>query len=268
MRETGHLGPVVTQKTFLVKFRAKREEIYERHGCGMWKNYLSLAQLPIFLSVMEALRKMCGSNQGILGIMIGGNNITEAGVDNTYAVLTSDGLVETVISIPLETSLATEGALWFPNLLLADPHLVLPFVLSGTILLGIISGRTRYAAMGVWRQRFFRGMGVAALCVGPLVLNVPSALLVYWISSSGAAYLQAVLLDRFMPIPKSVAPCKPKGQWRVGLGAPKPEGYVNPLLTMDDSAARKPVQKQVASLRPVLEHNSPIGKGAKRVDKR
>ncbi|KAH6724912.1 60Kd inner membrane protein-domain-containing protein [Leptodontidium sp. MPI-SDFR-AT-0119] len=206
MRETGHLGPVVTQKTFLKKFRTKRGEIYKRHGCGTWKNFLSLAQLPIFLSVMEALRKMCGSNQGILGMMIGGNDITEAGLDNTSAVLTGDGLVDRAISIPLETSLATEGALWFPNLLLADPHLILPFVLSGTILLNILAGRTPYAAMGVWRQRFVRSMGLAALCVGPFLLNVPSALLIYWISSSGTAYLQAVLLDRFMPLPKSVAP--------------------------------------------------------------
>ncbi|KAH7305067.1 60Kd inner membrane protein-domain-containing protein [Rhexocercosporidium sp. MPI-PUGE-AT-0058] len=268
-REVGHLGPVVAQSTFLKKLRAKRGEIYKRNGCGTWKNFLSLAQIPVFLSVMEALRKMCGSNQGVLGMLIGGNDITETGVGNTAAVLTGDGLVDSAINIPLETSLATEGALWFPNLLVADPHLILPFVLSGTILLNILAGRTPYSAMGVWRQRFIRSMGVAALCVGPLLLNVPSALLIYWISSSGTAYLQAVLLDRFMPLPKPAAPTKPKGQWRVGLGEPKPEGYVNPLLSLNESALVKPAQmKQATSrLRPVLEQNTPVGKGPQREGK-
>ncbi|KAH7408056.1 60Kd inner membrane protein-domain-containing protein [Cadophora sp. MPI-SDFR-AT-0126] len=264
MREVGHLGPNVAQSTLLKKIRRKRGEIYKRHGCGTWKNFLSMAQIPVFLSVMEALRKMCGSKQGILGLMLGGNEVMEAGKGAMGADsrITGDGLLDTAINIPLETSLATEGALWFPNLLLADPHLVLPFALSGTILLNILGGRTPYAAMGLWRQRITRSLSLVALCIGPLMLNVPSALLIYWISSSGTAYLQGVLLNKFMPLPKPVLPCEPKGQWKSGFGSPKPEGYVNPLLAMEKAAAAKALdaKKAVIKQKPVLDQNKPIGK--------
>lgn len=272
MHEVGHLGPNVAQNTLLKKIRSKRRELYKRHGCGRWRNYLSLLQIPVFLSVMEALRKMCGSNQGILGMLMGEDKAVgeavEAGVQgaDTAIAVAGEEVLTTAMGIPLETSLATEGALWFPNLLLADPHLVLPFVLSGTILLNILGGRTPYAAMGTWQRRITRSLSLVALCIGPLMLNVPSALLIYWISSSGTAYLQHVLLDKFMPIPKPVLPCVPKGQWKSGFGSPKPAGYVNPLLAMEKTAAAKAleVKKAVTRQKPVLDQNRPIGKSIPR----
>lgn len=219
MREVGHLGPNVSQKTLLLKLRRKRAEIFRRHGCGMWKNFLALLQLPIFLSVMEAIRKMCGSNQGLLGMMMGNDLTVATGVEDVTGVITGEGLLTSAISIPLETSLATEGALWFPNLLLADPQLALPFILSATILLNIFSSRARSGVQqSKWQKRLMRSMGLAALAIGPLMINVPSALLVYWISSSGAAVAQAVLLDKLMPMPKAVKACEPRGKRGLKLG--------------------------------------------------
>ncbi|KAL2073932.1 hypothetical protein VTL71DRAFT_11258 [Oculimacula yallundae] len=257
MRESGHLGPVVAQSEVLKKMRKKRGELFRRHGCGTWKNYLSLLQIPIFLSVMEALRKMCGSRQGVLGMLLG--------KDEVGGAETSRGVVDYLLAIPLETSLATEGALWFPNLLLADPQLVLPFVLSGTILLNILGGRKSYSAMGKWQQRLTRSMTVVALAVGPLMLNVPSALMIYWITSSTTGYLQMLLLEKFMPLPKAIAPLQPKGQWKVALGQ-RPPGYVNPLLTMDKGALMKAaaVKKAISRSRPVLDDNKPIGRSSPR----
>ncbi|EKD16527.1 uncharacterized protein L3040_001263 [Drepanopeziza brunnea f. sp. 'multigermtubi'] len=196
--------------------RAKRSELYSRHGCGMWKNFLMLVQLPVFLSVMEALRKMCGSREGVLGMLMGNqNNVVETGVENVAGVITGDGLVDQALSIPTEMSLATEGVLWFPNLLVGDPQLVLPFVLSATLLLNIFGLPT---SKRPWSVRLKRSLGLVCLVVGPLMINVPSALLIYWISSSASAYLQALALENFMPIPKAVAPCEPKRPWRAGLG--------------------------------------------------
>jgi inner membrane protein COX18 len=213
MRKVGHLGPLVAERTLMRELRKKRIEIYRRWGCGLWKNYLGLAQLPIFLAIMEALRAMSGAKQGWWGMLSGAT----AGADRTEAVLTADGLVSTAL-IPVESTFAIEGALWFPNLLLPDPQLALPFMLSGAILLNIFGHRP--AVIGKWQKRFTRNMGLIALAIGPIMINVPSALLCYWVSSSMLAYGQALLLGRFMPIKKPVTPCKPKKLLKSGLGLP------------------------------------------------
>jgi inner membrane protein COX18 len=214
MREVGHLGPVVAQNTLIRKLRKKRIEIYRRWGCGLWKNYLGLAQLPVFLVTMEALRAMAGAQQGWWGMITGSGNVE---VD-PEAVLTAGGLVSATL-IPVESSFATEGALWFPNLLMADPQLVLPFMLSGAILLNLFGHKT--VALGPWRTRMQRSMGIVALAIGPIMMHVPSALVLYWVSSSMLAYGQSLLLERLMPIKKPVTPCKPKRPMRSGLGLPE-----------------------------------------------
>jgi mitochondrial inner membrane protein COX18 len=214
MREVGHLGPVVAQGTLIHKLRRKRKEIYQRWGCGLWKNYLGLAQVPVFLVTMEALRAMAGAQQGWWGMITGSGNVET----DPETVLTAEGLTGAAL-IPVESSFATEGALWFPNLLLADPQLVLPFMLSGAIMLNLFGHST--VALGRWQTRFRRSMGIVALAIGPLLIDVPSALVLYWVSSSVLAYGQSLLLERLMPIKKPVAPCKPKRPMRSGLGLPE-----------------------------------------------
>jgi mitochondrial inner membrane protein COX18 len=216
MREVGHLGPVVAQNTLIRKLRKKRIEIYRRWKCGSWKNYLGLAQIPVFLIAMDALRAMTGAQQGWWGMLTGAENI-RAGTE----VLTADGLVGAAL-IPVESSFATEGALWFPNLLVADPQLILPFMLSGAIFLNLYGHKP--VALGIWQTRLKRSMGIVALAIGPIMINVPSALVLYWVSSSMLAYGQSVLLERLMPIKKPVLPCKPKRPMRSGLGLHEEKG--------------------------------------------
>ncbi|CAL3971202.1 hypothetical protein PZA11_007760 [Diplocarpon coronariae] len=216
-REVGHLGPNVVHNRFLKKAKAKTVELYRQNDCSRWKNFLGLPQLPIFLSVMEALRKMCGSREGLLGMVLGNERrVVETGVENTAGVITGEGLVDHALNIPLETSMSTEGMLWFPNLVASDPELVLPFILSGILLLNISHGPQ---SKSIWGQRVNRSCVFAALISGPILINIPSALLIYWISSGGSAYLQTVLLDKLMPIPQPVTSCKPKRLWKSGLGS-------------------------------------------------
>lgn len=220
MAKYGHLGPNVAEQALLKAMNKKRVELYKRWGCGMWKNFLGFVQLPVFLSVMEALRRMSGSREGILGMLPGTNAVvnTPGAVDG---VLTGDGLVVEALRIPVETSLATEGMLWFPDLLAADPHLVLPFALSATILLNVFGGtRGQDLALPTWQMRMKRGIGFVALLIGPIMLHVPSALLVYWISSSGLAFIQAMILERVMPIKAPPKPCQDPTRWRTGVGRP------------------------------------------------
>ncbi|KAE8448891.1 hypothetical protein EG329_008687 [Mollisiaceae sp. DMI_Dod_QoI] len=220
MAEVGHLGPAVAEQALLKKMRNKRVELYRRWRCGMWKNWLGLLQLPVFLSVMEALRKMTGAKEGILGMITGGDDaIVRTGIQDSAGVITGDGLVDQMVRIPVESSLGTEGILWFPDLLIADPQLVLPFVLSGAILLNVFGGTRRQdIALPKWHLRMKRGIGLVALLIGPIMLHVPSALLLYWISSSSLAFLQAAMLERVMPIKVPPKRCVPKRPWRTGVG--------------------------------------------------
>ena len=206
MKEVGHLGPVVAQSTLLKKIRRKRREIYKRHNCSLWNGLWPLIQVPIWLTAIETLRKMCGKESGLLGMMTARFRGTESAVVETGIPTTG---------IPIEQSFATEGALWFPDLLAADPQMVLPFMLSGAILLNLSNA----GGTTLWQKRLKRSLGLVGLALGPLTLQIPSAMLIYWISSSMLAYLQAALLDKAMPI-KAVQPCKPR----------KPEGLPGDTL--------------------------------------
>jgi inner membrane protein COX18 len=197
MEEVGHLGPVVADSALLKKAKRKRKEIFRRFGCNEWKNYLpQVIQIPVWLTAIEALREMCGKQEGLLRM------VTKL-FTSSYPLATPS-IVERSLSV--EQSFATEGALWFPNLMVADPQMILPFMLSGAILLNL----TKATGTTVWQKRLKRSLGVVALVLGPLTLQFPSALLIYWISSSMLAYVQDALLSRYMPVKPPVVPCKPR----------------------------------------------------------
>jgi inner membrane protein COX18 len=120
----------------------------------------------------------------------------------------------------VEPTLATEGALWFPDLLAGDPTGVLPVVLSATLILnirkgwGIMTPSTDLAdlpTMQLYQATFFRGLGLflqlMAVNVGwsAYVSELPAALMIYWITSANVATLQTYLLEKYMfmrpPIP-------------------------------------------------------------------
>jgi inner membrane protein COX18 len=201
IEEVGHLGPVVAQSTLLKKTRRKRKEIYKRFNCEIWKNVLPpLVQIPVWLTAIEALRQMCGKEAGLIGMAAGLFREDESAPAST--------IVQT--ALPFEPSFATEGALWFPNLLVADPQMILPFMLSGAILLNL----SKSTGTAVWQKRMMRSLGIVGLAIGPLTLQVPSAMLIYWICSTLSAYVQAAVLERLMPVKPPVVPCKsrkPKG---------------------------------------------------------
>lgn len=193
MAEAGHLGPQVAQDKLLWHMRRKRSEIYNRWGCQLWKTMLPLVQLPVWLTAIEAVRAMCGTRAGLLGMIMRSDNDLDA----------------VATGIEKEASFATEGALWFQDLLVPDPQLILPFMLSGAVLLNLTNARSG-PNQAAWQRRLQTSFKIVALALVPLTLDVPSAMMVYWISSSMLAYVQAVVLDKVMPIPRPVKPCDPR----------------------------------------------------------
>jgi inner membrane protein COX18 len=173
--------------------KATRKQMYKSWKIKPWAKYTPITLLPMWLSMIEALRRMSGFPSLF-------------GSENT-------------ISAPLEPSLATEGALWFPDLLVADPYYVLPVMLSATIYVNLISGwkattREELAAMENRQRRqaktfnaLRRVLQCAALASGPIAMysGAPAGVLIYWISSTAIATMQR----RILLAGRSTAPPKP-----------------------------------------------------------
>jgi len=210
MTKMGQLGPQRCEREILRRVRAKRIELFKKWGCQYWKNFLPLTQFPVWLAVIETIRRMCGAGEGFLG-WLGSILFRRTGLE-TDGETTLNALSGS--AVPFEPSLAEEGALWFPDLLAPDPSLVLPFVLSGTLFANLhLMSRSkaqdgRQSSPSV--QRFETALKLFALAIGPLMLQVPSGLLLYWISSSMLAIVTKVLLERLVPFRRPPEPCKPK----------------------------------------------------------
>ena len=199
LRKSAPLGVEVVKKQSQERFSQKRKELYKRWGCSAWMAWIPAGQLPVFLVAVETIRRMCGTRQGLLGMIF--STSTPEAAEST-ALSTSASI------IGIEPTFATEGALWFPNLLLPDPELYLPWML-GAVMMGNIAPWKVNSSTEPWRRRLTRGMGMVALCLPILALKMPAAILVYWISSSGCSLLQNVILNKVMPVKPKVLPCKP-----------------------------------------------------------
>ncbi|KAJ1338763.1 mitochondrial inner membrane protein COX18 [Microdochium nivale] len=146
---------------------------------------------------------------------------------------------ETVISTA-EPSLMTEGALWFTDLTVADPYHILPFALSAVLVANMIpknnarmrelfgldpvrsaantsssspstgsQGTTSASQQGAVRRGLGRGMLIVSALVGPLTMDLPAAIHLYWLTSACASRATTRLIDRLYPLDsKMVKLCK------------------------------------------------------------
>lgn len=171
-----------------------RRRLIKQHRALVWPSYLALIQIPIWLAMMETIRRMTGAEDGMLSLT--GKSLTALREKQNPGPGTVDEL------IPTEPSLATEGMLWFDDLTIPDPSLILPFALSGIMFIIFSSRRGTLGFHSVpgstiehayrafsWSERKDRILKVGALVAGPATLTFPSAMLLYWISSSLAAVI-------------------------------------------------------------------------------
>lgn len=198
LRESGDKGPKACEKILNLKIRRKRKELFKRYNCGRWKLFLGFFQIPIFLGVLDVLRRM-----------------TNTQIKSFTQIFSVENMSESQRLMLLEPNLAYEGMLWFPNLMLPDPQLALPFILSGVFLLNIFASGKSHLTLSRRQTVIRRGFGVAALCIGPLFLQVPSALLLYWISNSLLNWIQSWLVSWLIPIPEPIQPLIPKKPWKI-----------------------------------------------------
>jgi len=194
------LGPQQCTALLAAAMGRKQAELRRARGISRWEDYVHWLQFPVWFAAIETVRRMAGADFGLLGSIFGsgegGGHLASTGADMVNA---SDVALNPFFA----PSMAVEGALWFPDLLVADPNLVLPFVLSAILYASVAREEAVVVAATLvrprWSIRLTRIMKALAVAIGPATLQVPAALLVYWIASAASAVGQKMLLDRFYP---------------------------------------------------------------------
>lgn len=131
----------------------------------------------------------------------------EAGADQILQQAVEKGHIN-IDSPWFDPSLLTGGFPWAPDLTLADPTLVLPFLFSGSLFASIyysprIGGQNQGKATNL--QRIM--MTVAMLTIVP-ALQMPTALLMYYTTNIWVSAFQTRWLSYIMPYRPSPLACK------------------------------------------------------------
>lgn len=205
----------------------------------------TLIQIPVFFTMAEVIRKMCGARDGLLaltassvkgikGWLTGG---TEAVVNAPDALAAPDALTPpdtlaasdtltppdafsitgtltdtaaasaTELASPFfEPTLATEGMLWFPNLITPDPFL--PFIVSGLMFSNIYFTKNAPASDKNWPNAIRRVLLGVSLLIGPLCQNLPAGLMLYWVGSTTSVMFWNKWLDWKYPAPTDFTACR------------------------------------------------------------
>lgn len=197
----------------------------------------TLLQIPIFFTLAEVIRKMCGAHDGLLalGLSVFKSKKDTHPVGPTDAAVAADVAGATkaswtpdgnpIAEIPeaadmgvtaavdqhsfFEPSLANEGMLWFQDLTVADPTGALPFVVSGLMFSNIYFTKNTNPNDASMTQKVIRKtlLGVALL-VGPFCQNLPAGLMLYWASSTLSVITWNFWLDWKYPAPRQFTACK------------------------------------------------------------
>jgi inner membrane protein COX18 len=159
------------------------------------------------VTFQEVVRRITGTSQGLWGLVVGSATGVKA-EDGGRRVYSTD-----IDSNPwFEASLANEGMLWFPDLLVPDPTGILPYVVSAVMMTNIaLTNNTPHVheSQSKLQGRLKICMMVFAGMMGPLLQGMPASMLLYFVSSTGSALLWNVLyMDRKYPLVKGLKPCK------------------------------------------------------------
>lgn len=93
--------------------------------------------------------------------------------------------------------LSTGGMLWFPDLTVPDPYVIMPVLSATTFLLMTEVGKDQMMASDPARGKtmvnVFRALAVAMV---PMTMNFNSAVFVYWTTNNSFSLLQSILLKQ------------------------------------------------------------------------
>ncbi|KAF2635973.1 hypothetical protein P280DRAFT_473393 [Massarina eburnea CBS 473.64] len=177
----------------------------KRWNCTVGKQLgWTVVQIPLFFTMAEVIRKMCNARDGLLGLSLTGLGLKEK-------ASTTHGVDLGPPNLWFEPSLANEGMLWFPDLLVPDPTGVLPFVVSGLMFTNVYfsrNGPSHMDNMPTFSKFIRRLLLGVSLMVGPLCQQLPGALVLYWASSTTSVIVWNWWLDWKYPTPLDHIACK------------------------------------------------------------
>ena len=183
-------------REFRMSARVHIRDIYKREKCNPLKLYiLPWAQLPLWIVISLALRN-------ISGFFPREGNVDGASLCNP--------------------DLVTGGLGWITDLSSSDPYYILPFIIGITNYMNIELNSLRKKDPSKWQRaitRLFRMLTIAMVFVAS---HVPSAMSLYWATSSSYGLVQNLLLmqpsvRRMLKIPKSPSESKTpiKDKWEI-----------------------------------------------------
>lgn len=201
-----------SQLTAMVTRNLKEQHKSLRQRWGVYRFWrpANFLQMPVWIAVMESIRAMSGIDRGLVPYLLS-------------KLEPSSSSESSALHLAVEPSLATEGALWFPDLLAGDPTGILPTLLTVSILANVRAGwkapkmkeiadlprleMTKHLStigLRTFIQALALNIGVASYWYG-----MPAALMVYWITSTNIATLQTFLLQKYMFPTPSLKPWRP-----------------------------------------------------------
>ncbi|OJD13266.1 hypothetical protein AJ78_06261 [Emergomyces pasteurianus Ep9510] len=205
-KEKRFLPPQLVSRQSALAVAQFQKGLFKRHRLRLasFAPFAPILQLPFWLAFMESIRSMSGWQPGLLAILQQWFN-----PDAVKA------------QIPVEPSLSTEGALWFPDLVAADPLGVLPVAISVLMFthitwgskvskmrdIPILVSQGNLQGIFSWAiQRIFQAMSI---WIAPALMysEAPAALGIYWLSTTCVAIVQSRLLKRYMPTPTVPKAC-------------------------------------------------------------
>ncbi|KAJ1926761.1 hypothetical protein IWQ60_003530 [Tieghemiomyces parasiticus] len=164
LRETGRhkgWGYDRYKRELSKEFSNRVVQMYMRNNCSpLFRMVLPFVQIPIFAAVSFTIRRMCGQPLPWF---------------------------DTVDHLPPVAGLATEGVLWFTDLLVPDPTFILPLVLGVTHLVNIqlnLSLRSQGAPLPKYYPYLINGFRGLAVLMTYVATQIPAALCLYWTTSA------------------------------------------------------------------------------------
>jgi inner membrane protein COX18 len=205
MQKGGYSNPKQAKKMIAAAIKQETQALDKRWNCTLWGQVnWTLVQLPVFLAMAEVVRKMCGTRDGLFAMGL-----------NAVGLRTEATSTHGVYLAPenpwFQPTLANEGMLWFPDLLVPDPTGTLPFVVSALMFTNVYFSKNGTADpenMTRFSRNIRRLLLGVSLLIGPLCQNLPAALLLYWAGSTSSVIVWNWWLDWRFPASTGALACK------------------------------------------------------------
>ncbi|KAF2647094.1 hypothetical protein K491DRAFT_699841 [Lophiostoma macrostomum CBS 122681] len=215
MKTGGFSNPTQAKRVISASIKQETNSLHKRWHCSVWQQVsFAIGQFPIFLVMAESVRRMAATKDGLLNMALRGVGLIGGDTETNAAIVDGQWVADLTANPWFEPSLATEGMLWFPNLLIPDPTGLLPFVLSAVMFTNVYVAKNSATGNFERGSSFSRRVRVfmigVSLCIGPFCQYLPSGLILYWISSTSSAMAWNAWLDRRYPVAEGFGPCKRK----------------------------------------------------------